>query len=177
MPSPREMFKLAYDASHLKNFEEAEKYYRQALALNPKYSMAWNNLGWILYDQQQQYKEAENCYRKALKWNKNNFFAWNNLGILHYRQKKKYKKAQNCWEKAVAINPEFGMAWNNLSVLNKFQLKKPAKARECAEKATIYSGRDSKKSRSSTRSTNCCVECGSTLELHQKICDICGLER
>ncbi len=47
--------------------------------------MAWNNLGWILYDQQQKYKDAERCHKKALKWDKKNFFAWNNWGILYYR--------------------------------------------------------------------------------------------
>lgn len=177
MPSPRELFKLAYEADHNRKFEKSVKLYRQALKLNPKYSMAWNNVGWILYDQYQQYKEATHCYKKALKFDKKNFYAWNNWGILYYRQKMNFLKAQDCWEKAVALNPEFGNAWNNLSVLYKFQLGNPVKAQEFADKATKYTTSKQKKSQSSNLDDNRCNECGNTLEPNQKICDICGLER
>ncbi|UYP45486.1 Photosystem I assembly protein Ycf3 [Candidatus Lokiarchaeum ossiferum] len=177
MPSPRELFKLAYEADRNRKFDEAENFYRQALKLNPKYSMAWNNLGWILFDQFQQYKEAEKCYKKALKYDNRNFYAWNNWGILYYRQKMNFSKAQECWEKAITFNPEFGNAWNNLSVLYKFQHGNPTKAREFEEKAIKYQNSEQKQTPTSNLTYNFCSECGSTLEASQKICDVCGLER
>ena len=50
MPSPRENFQKAFAAALEKKYEDAKFYYRETLALNPEYSMAWSNLGWILYD-------------------------------------------------------------------------------------------------------------------------------
>ena len=67
MPSPRDLFKKAYTSTQEMKFEDAKRFYREVLALDTHYSMAWNNLGWILYDQDQQYVEAEKCYKFALK--------------------------------------------------------------------------------------------------------------
>jgi tetratricopeptide (TPR) repeat protein len=81
MPSVRELFQAAYTASNDRNFGHAIEIYRKCVKFDRHYSMAWNNLGWLLYDQYQEYEEARKCYEKALKEDKKNFYAWNNLGI------------------------------------------------------------------------------------------------
>lgn len=88
-----ELFQKAYRASESGMYQAAQDYYKDLLKKDPTYSMAWNNLGWITYDQLQIYEFAEKCYKNALKHNKRNYLAWNNYGILYYRVHKKYKKA------------------------------------------------------------------------------------
>ena len=76
MVSPRELFQKAFIATKENKFEEAKQNYRSALEIDPEYSMAWNNLGWILYDQDQQYQEAEKCYKLAIKADKKKIRIW-----------------------------------------------------------------------------------------------------
>ncbi|MHA1519941.1 MAG: tetratricopeptide repeat protein [Promethearchaeota archaeon] len=175
MSSPRELFQRAYKASNDRQFEQAKQIYLQVIKLDPNYSMAWNNLGWIYYDQYQNYSEAESCYKTALKCDKNNYYAWNNYGIWYYRHKKKYKAAERCWQKAVKLYPDFGLAWNNLGVLYKFQIRKPEKAQQCNDKLeaitqkNILSARDKK-----SQQIKACVDCGAELSETQNICERCG---
>lgn len=173
MPSSRELFKKAFQASNEENYDLAEKNYRQALEIDPNYSMAWNNLGWILFDQRQQYREAERCYLKAISLDKKNFFAWNNIGILYYRQKKDYRKAERSWRKAVKYYPEFSKAWKNLGVLYKFQRANLKKSKECYEKAESIIQKQ-KLSSDNGKIPPKCSECGNLLESGQKICEQCG---
>lgn len=62
MVSNRELFLQGYNASNNKHYKKAEEYYRKYLETNPDYSMAWNNLGWVLHDQSQQFKETKKLY-------------------------------------------------------------------------------------------------------------------
>lgn len=175
MPSSRELFKQAYNASNEKNYDLAEQSYRDALEIDPNYSMAWNNLGWVLYDQKQQFREAERCYSKAISLDEKNYHAWNNLGILYYRQKKDYRKAEKNWKKAVKFNPEFAKAWKNLGVLYKFQRANPKKSKKCYEKADSII----QKQKITPDNDNIalkCSECGNILDRGQKICEKCGTD-
>lgn len=176
MPSPRILFQEAYKADEEGDFLKAEKIYRQILKLDPKYSMAWNNLGWILYDQQQKYKEAEKCYKKSLRCDKNNFVAWNNLGILYYRQKKDYEKAKHAWKTAITLNPEFLKALSNLSVLYKFQLHDPEKSRELRNEMEKILEKLKNNKRIPEHHFVKCLECGNQFASDLRICDICGSE-
>ena len=175
MPSPREQFQQAYNASKDRQFEQAKEIYLQVVKLDPTYSMAWNNLGWIYHDQEQNYAEAEQCYKTALKCDKKNYYAWNNYGILNYRQKKNFKAAEQYWRTSVKLYPDFWEAWNNLSVLYKFQIRKPKKAQKCVEKKEAIA-------RNKTLSTDQqkspplkqCRECKAELSSTQQICEQCG---
>ncbi len=175
MPSPRELFQQAYQASNDRQFDRAKEIYLQVVKLDPNYSMAWNNLGWIYHDQEQNYSEAENCYQTALKCNKNNYYAWNNFGILNYRQKKDFKAAERYWLKSVKLYPDFWEAWNNLSVLYKFQIRKPKKAQKCAErKEAIARNRTPSVNLHKSPTPKLCMECKAELSTGQHICERCG---
>jgi tetratricopeptide (TPR) repeat protein len=180
MVGSRELFQRAYKLSDLRKYDEAAALYREVLKIDPSYSMAWNNLGWILYDQKDIVDEAEKCYNNALKFDENNYNALNNLAIIHYRRKKGYKRAEILWKKAVKINPYFEECWRNLSVLYKFQLINVKKSMECEEKANKIAKVENERS-TKIKSVSeidpqidVCLECGHKIELGQKICDFCG---
>lgn len=48
------------------NFVEAEIYFKNAIAKNPKDAMFYTNLG-VLYHRWNKFQEAENMYKKALE--------------------------------------------------------------------------------------------------------------
>ena len=58
----------------------AEKYYRLALRVDPKYAEAVNNLGTIYYAQKS-YRRAINQYKKALRINPQSASVWSNLAM------------------------------------------------------------------------------------------------
>ncbi|MBZ5624498.1 MAG: tetratricopeptide repeat protein [Acidobacteriia bacterium] len=64
-----------------RNFAEAEKYYRRAIAADPGYPLAQFNLG-NLYDEQGRVSEALDYYRRALSLNPNYADAHFNLALL-----------------------------------------------------------------------------------------------
>ena len=180
MAGSRELFQRAYKLSDLGKFEEAEACYREVLKLDPTYSMAWNNLGWILFDQKDIVDEAELCYKNALRYDPNNYIALNNLGIIYYRRKKDYHGAEKLWKKVVKINPYFMESWKNLSVLYKFQIVNLKRSQECEKKANDIIAMQAKKSNLQNKDPkieeklNICIECGNRLEPEQIICDKCG---
>ena len=60
--------------------EEAEKYYKQTIALKPNFAEAYNNMGTVV-ENLGKLKEAEVHYKKAITLKPNFAEAYNNLGI------------------------------------------------------------------------------------------------
>ena len=119
---------------------EALGYYRKALAIDPNYSQALNNMGWT-YEQMGESQEAIAHYRKALKADPNNQAASDNLdrleqklgirkpvkldavkaGVLNrkgdtYYSAKDYKAAIKYYREALAHNPKDFAGWNDLGL-------------------------------------------------------------
>ena len=65
----------------LGRIEEAEIWFKRAIALKPDYDIAYNNLGNILRAKNK-FKEAESCYCKAISLNPNFAKAYYNLSTL-----------------------------------------------------------------------------------------------
>ena len=59
--------KIGVAYHHMFALDEARKYYQQALAMNPSYADALNNLG-AVYHGQHDYKQAVRTYKLALKY-------------------------------------------------------------------------------------------------------------
>ncbi|MEI2783912.1 MAG: tetratricopeptide repeat protein [Candidatus Competibacter sp.] len=55
----------------LGRYDEAEAAYRQAIALDPKFALPWNDLGILLQDHLARYEEAEAAYRQAIALDSN----------------------------------------------------------------------------------------------------------
>ena len=88
----------------LQDLKNAEKYYRLAVKLNPKYPEAINNLGTVYYATKS-YRRAVNQYRSALRLSPNSASVLSNLGTAYFARKQ-YEDAAKAYSEAVAIDPE-----------------------------------------------------------------------
>ena len=88
----------------LQDFQNAQKYYRHAVKLNPKYPEAINNLGTVYYVKKS-YRRAIAQYREALRIAPDSASILSNLGTAYFARKQ-YQDAMNAYAQAVAIEPE-----------------------------------------------------------------------
>jgi len=95
--------------------DEAEKYWRLALAVKPDYADAHNNLGMLFADRGQP-DLAEAAYRQALAANPGYADAYNNLGVL-LDKRQRWDEAEAAYRQALAIRPEHANVHNNLGNL------------------------------------------------------------
>jgi len=68
------------------DYKRAEIYYREAVKLNPDFSQAWNNLGYVLVDDKR-YEEALAAFEEAVRAMPNYQIAQENLLWLNQRNK------------------------------------------------------------------------------------------
>jgi tetratricopeptide (TPR) repeat protein len=102
-PSFDALFRLAEGYAANGQFEPAEKYYVEALKLNPGDIKALNNLGFA-YQAQKKYAEAARTFDKILQLWPDNAIVCNNLAGTLY-QMGMTDSAIVLWEKAVRLNP------------------------------------------------------------------------
>jgi tetratricopeptide (TPR) repeat protein len=88
----------------LQDLQNAEKYYRRAVKLNPKYPEAINNLGTV-YFAKKSYRRAIAQYKEALRIRPDSASVLSNLGTAYFARKQ-YEDAMKTYEQAVAIDPE-----------------------------------------------------------------------
>ncbi|MBI5963589.1 MAG: tetratricopeptide repeat protein [Chloroflexi bacterium] len=110
-----ELFERAYAQQEAKNYDEAIRYYTEAIQLEPDLNAAYNNLG-VLLNTLKRYDEAEAAYRKAIEINPAYASAYYNLGVL-LNTLKRYDEAEAAYRKAIEINPAEASAYNNLVIL------------------------------------------------------------
>lgn len=90
---------------------EAERLYRQVLALQPRDCQALMMLG-VLAAQSGRLPEAERLLRAALSIDAGQPLAHNNLGIVLTEQQR-YEEAVDCFERATALAPAYAEAYLN----------------------------------------------------------------
>ena len=88
----------------LQDLRNAEKYYRLAVKLNPKYPEAINNLGTVHYAKKS-YRRAVTQYRNALRLTPNSASVLSNLGTAYFARKQ-YDDATKAYEQALALDPD-----------------------------------------------------------------------
>ena len=110
-----------------KEYNEAIKYYREAIKLNPDDAMAHYDLGVLLYSLKQ-FDETEDEWRDAIKLNPHFSAAHYNLGGLLYSLKR-FDEAEEEYRKAIKSNPYDADAHYNFGVLL-FGLKRFDEAEE-----------------------------------------------
>ena len=66
----------------LHRYEEAERYYRRAIDLDPQNAWPRSGLGDLLSDHLQRYEEAEQAYRRAIELEPQEAWPWIRLGHL-----------------------------------------------------------------------------------------------
>ncbi len=95
--------KIGVAYHHMFALDQARKYYQMALAMNPKYPDALNNLA-AVYHGQHEYKQAERTYKQALKYAPSSAITYCNLGTAYFAQEK-YKPGMQAYHKALELNP------------------------------------------------------------------------
>ena len=95
--------KIGVAYHHMFALEQARKYYQMALAMNPNYPEALNNLA-AVYHGQHDYKQAERTYKLALKYAPGAAITYCNLGTAYFAEEK-YKPGMEAYRKALALNP------------------------------------------------------------------------
>jgi tetratricopeptide (TPR) repeat protein len=99
------------DYRGLGNDEMAEKDFKEALAIDPKYLNPYFNLG-ALYIDSKEYELAISQMTTVLSIDANNAAAHNNIGYI-YKQQGEYSKAIPEFDNAIELNPEYAKSYNN----------------------------------------------------------------
>jgi len=94
-----------------KNYQEAIKYYDEAIKLNPKYELVWANKGHTLFSMKN-YKDALPCYQKWIELRPKLPMALESIGKC-YIHLSRYDKAFECLDKAANLGPESWSVWDN----------------------------------------------------------------
>jgi serine/threonine protein kinase/Flp pilus assembly protein TadD len=95
--------------------QQAEAFYRAALAIRPTSGAAWNNLA-IVLNAQKHKKGAIQAYYKALEIDSELAQTWNNLGYA-LRDRKDHDGAIKAFRKALQINARLPSAWDGLGAV------------------------------------------------------------
>jgi Tfp pilus assembly protein PilF len=69
-----------------KQYDQAEKAFRQVLETDPTNASAMNYLGYMLADQNTRLQEAQDLIKKAVNLEPNNYAFLDSLGWVYYRQ-------------------------------------------------------------------------------------------
>ena len=93
----------------LGKMEEALFCYRHVLEFLPNNSECYCNIGYILW-QLDQNDEAIDAYEVALSIDTNNAIAKNNLGVIYLDEKHAPEKAISLFESALNLKPDYTMA-------------------------------------------------------------------
>jgi tetratricopeptide (TPR) repeat protein len=95
--------KIGIAYHHMFALDQARKYYQLALAMDPTYADALNNLA-AVYHGQHDYRQAERTYKQALKYSPNAAVTYCNLGTAYFADEK-YKPGMDAYQKALTLNP------------------------------------------------------------------------
>jgi predicted O-linked N-acetylglucosamine transferase (SPINDLY family) len=93
---------------------DAERIYRQILAVDPDQPYALHLLGTIAH-QAGNLEEAVACWQRALQVNPDFAATHSNLGVA-FKEQGKLVAAVACYRRALELNPEYAEAHNNLGV-------------------------------------------------------------
>jgi tetratricopeptide (TPR) repeat protein len=106
-PKANEWYSNGIAESNKENYSKAIEYFKEALAVDPEFAFAWDNLG-VCYRKIGDYDKALNAYEKSLSIDPNGLLPLQNIGIV-YQYKKEFKKAINAYERLAEVdknNPE-----------------------------------------------------------------------
>lgn len=98
-------------------FDEAIRYYRFCLAINPLSQQAYNALAGLYFKDIARYRaDVEKLYRQGVTVFPHDKDMWNNLGY-YYTQVGDWANARAGYEQALALDPQFVLAKQNLAVV------------------------------------------------------------
>lgn len=95
-------------------YDRAEEAYRQAIALDQKYSFPWFALGGLIANKLSRYEEAEAAYRQAIELSPHYAPTWSSLGFLLLTHLGRYREAETSYRRAIELDPECAFYWHGL---------------------------------------------------------------
>ncbi len=98
-----------------KEYDSAERFYRQAILRNPEFAKAHEAMA-VLLTKTGRYDEAKPFYEKAIGLEPDNSLAYNNLG-LWYERSGDLESAERLFLKAIDLKPNSSQAHNNLGMV------------------------------------------------------------
>lgn len=96
-------------------FAEADRAYRQAIAVKPDWAKPYHNLGVVL-TKQGLYAEADQAYRQAIALKPDWAECYYNLGIT-LQKRGLVSEAETVYRQGISINPDFPRNYNNLGAI------------------------------------------------------------
>jgi tetratricopeptide (TPR) repeat protein len=91
------------NADKADNYEEAIKYYLEAVKIDPKFAFAWDNLG-VNYRKMKMYNEAIEAYKKSLELDPKSLTPLQNIAVT-YQYNKEFEKSVESYKNLIAILP------------------------------------------------------------------------
>lgn len=99
------LFQKAFKAQVAGDLVTAEKLYRDIIQRDPKYALAYYNLGITLSDRGQ-FAEVEKLYRKSIELDPKYADAYANLGYFLLNRKQNVNEAERLYKKAIELDPK-----------------------------------------------------------------------
>ncbi len=121
-------YNLGYAYALQGDLEEAAWAFRQATKMNPKFSVAFNNLSWCLW-QLGKYAEAIEMLERAVVVDTKSLDALLNLGMV-YAATGRYEDARKKFEQMLEVAPDYSEAQNYLEKVEKILQEKKGKKKE-----------------------------------------------
>lgn len=115
LSSTAELFNEAVTFHTKGNLDEAERLYREIIALDNTNSGSYNNLGLIKYFQNN-FIESIDLFKKSIKSNTTNADAYNNLAN-SLKKLNKFDEAMTAYKNALKINPKYINIYINIGSL------------------------------------------------------------
>ncbi|MCF8374268.1 MAG: tetratricopeptide repeat protein [Bacteroidales bacterium] len=111
-------FQTGFNMLDLREFDEAIKYLKRAIDLNPDFVSAYDLLG-RAYFNINKYEDAIEYYSKLIEIDPNYLYVYNNIGAA-YLQINKYGDAIRFFKKEIEVNPDNAVACLNIAVAYQF---------------------------------------------------------
>ena len=127
---------------HMNNYVGAERLYKRAIELDPRYVNPVNNLGLLYEIYRHDYREAERLYRKAMELDAKEAFPVYNLGRIFDDQKRDDAEAEKLYRKAIGLDPQSALPVNALALLYYSRKKNYAEAEKLFRAATRIDAND-----------------------------------
>ena len=114
LPFYRVIGNLGIIASQKGDFEEALKFYEQAIIINPNYAGAYSNRG-NSFKELNRFEEALSSYDRAVELNPNYVDAYSNRGITLHNLNR-FDEALKSFDQAILLNSNYAEAYFNKGI-------------------------------------------------------------
>jgi tetratricopeptide (TPR) repeat protein len=97
-------------------YAQAEREFKIALKMNPRYADVYYNLGLLYYQDGFQTQKALDNYKKAIQYQPNFWQAYNGIAVVNI-DNEHYDVAEQYIRKTISINPDFVGSYHNLGIV------------------------------------------------------------